>query len=103
MPGRGRGEPSVAASGQWRDDDGVRMPAGEAHAWQPGTNQTLCGLQLSRARLLRFHHVRWPEVFPESGGAAEEISEVCRKCVAASGRRSHRGWSGSWTRTSPRP
>ncbi|PZG15973.1 hypothetical protein [Nonomuraea aridisoli] len=98
-----RGEPSVAASGQWRDEHGVRMPSGEAHAWYPGTNQTLCGLALSRAGLLRFHHVRWPEVFPESGGAAEEIGEVCRRCVAASGRRSHRGWSRRWTRTSPRP
>ncbi|MFB4269847.1 hypothetical protein [Nonomuraea sp. GTA35] len=98
-----RGEPSVAASGQWRDEQGVRRPAGEAHAWFPGTNQTLCGLPLSRSGLLRFHHVAWPEVFPESGGSAEQVGDVCRRCVAASGRRSHRGWSPRWTRNSPRP
>ncbi|GAA3084834.1 hypothetical protein GCM10010485_23690 [Streptosporangium carneum] len=98
-----RGEPSVAASRQWRDQNGVRMPSGEAHAWYPGTNQTLCGLAISRSKLLRFSHVRWPDAFPESGGAAEEVNEVCEKCVAASGRRSHRGWSRAWTRSSPRP
>lgn len=100
---RARGEPSVAASGEWRGDDGIRQPAGEAHAWYPGTNQTLCGLALSRSGLRRFPHVPWPEVFPESGGAAEEIQEVCRRCLAGSGRRSGRGWSKGWTRTSPRP
>jgi hypothetical protein len=97
-----RGEPSVAASGEWVDDDGVRMPAGEVHAWWPGTNQTLCGLALSRSRLHRFHHVRWPEAFPESGGSAAEVRQVCRRCEGATGR-SSRGWSKGWTRTSPRP
>ena len=98
-----RGEPAVAASGEWRDEEGVRRPAGEAHAWYPGANQTLCGLPLSRARLRRFRHVPWPDVFPESGGAAEEVRLVCRRCLAASGRRSARGWSRPWTRDSPRP
>lgn len=96
-------EPSVAATGQWVNEDGVRMPAGEAHAWRPGTNQTLCGLALSRSRLYRFHHVRWPDVYPESGGAAEEIRRVCPRCRAAAGHRTGRGWSKGWTRTSPRP
>ena len=40
---------AVAASSEWTDPDGVRRPVGEAHAWTPGTNQTLCRLALSRA------------------------------------------------------
>lgn len=98
-----RGEPSVAASGEWRGDDGVRLPAGEVHAWWPGTNQTLCGLALSRSRLYRFHHVNWTDVFPESGGAADEVRLVCAKCRAGAGGRSERGWSKGWTRIAPRP
>ncbi|GGQ30018.1 hypothetical protein [Streptosporangium pseudovulgare] len=95
-----RGDPSVAASDEWVDENGVRMPAGDAHAWWQGTNQTLCGLALSRSRLRRFAHVPWPDAFPETGGAAEEIRRVCPKCRAASGH----GRSGrSWTRTDPRP
>ncbi|GAA2845065.1 hypothetical protein GCM10010517_01390 [Streptosporangium fragile] len=101
MPGRG--EPSVAASGEWMDDDGVRLPAGEVHAWWPGTNQTLCGLALSRSRLRRFHHVAWTDTFPESGGAADEVRRVCPRCRAAAGGGSGRGWSKGWRRTSPRP
>lgn len=58
----------VAASGSWTDPDGVRLPAGEVHAWVPGHNQTVCGLALSRSRLARFPHVLWEDVFPESGG-----------------------------------
>ncbi|WP_440086155.1 hypothetical protein [Streptosporangium sp. LJ11] len=100
---RARGEPSVAASGEWKDEDGTRLPAGEAHAWRPGTNQTLCGLALSRSRLRRFHHVPWTDVFPESGGAAEKIRRVCPKCRAAAGGHSGRGWSKTWHRESPRP
>ena len=46
---------ATAAPSTWLDpDDDVRRPAGDAHAWLPGTNQTLCGLALSRARLHRF-------------------------------------------------
>jgi hypothetical protein len=90
----------VAASSDWRDEDGVRLPAGEVHAWEPGTNQTLCGLALSRSGLRRFPHVRWPEILPESGGAADEVRRVCPRCAAAvGGRRSER----PWRRTSPRP
>jgi len=95
-----RREPSVAASGQWTDDDGVRLPAGEAHAWWPGTNQTLCGLALSRSRLLRFPHVSWTDAFPESGGAADEVRRVCPRCRAAAGKRRP---GREWSRTSPRP
>lgn len=96
---RVRNEPSVAASGAWHDDLGIAKPAGEAHAWYPGANQTMCGLALSRSRLHRFPHVTWTDVFPESGGAAEEVRLVCPRCLAASGRRLTR----NWTRTAPRP
>ncbi len=59
---------AVAASGEWLDpDDNVRLPAGDVHAWLPGTNQTLCGLALSRSRLMRFAHVPFAQVLPESG------------------------------------
>ena len=76
----------VAASGTWTDpDDGVRLPAGDVHAWEPGTNQTVCGLPLSRARLGRFPHVPFAEVLPESGGAADRVGHLCPRCVAATG------------------
>lgn len=91
--------PAVAASGSWVDDDGVRLPAGEVHGWLPGTNQTLCGLPLHRARLLRFPHVAWADAQPASGGAADEVRRVCARCVAAAGGRQRR----SWTRVAPRP
>ena len=90
----------VAASGTWRDPDGVRMPAGEVHAWDPGTNQTLCGVPLSRARLDRFSHVTWADVQPETGGHADAVQRVCPRCRAAAG--GGRGGR-SWTRTDPRP
>ncbi len=49
----------VAASGQWTDEEEGRrrLPAGEVHAWEPGMNQTVCGLPLSRSQLIRFPHV----------------------------------------------
>ena len=78
---------AVAASGSWVDPDGIRRPAGEAHAWLPGTNQTLCGLALSRSRLDRFPHVEWSDVRPESGRHADEVRRVCPRCEAATGRR----------------
>jgi len=90
---------AVAASGRWTDPDGIRAPAGEAHAWIPATNQTLCGLPLHRAGLIRFPHVPWPDAFPESGRMADRISRICPRCRAAAGiRRAGR----SWTRTAPR-
>ncbi|MEV8510218.1 hypothetical protein AB0368_36055 [Actinoplanes sp. NPDC051475] len=90
---------SVAASSEWVDAAGVRQPGGEVHAWQPGLNQTVCGLPLSRARLRRFPHVpfdfrRTDVVTPE-----EQVRHICPRCVAATGRRGER----SWTRIAPRP
>ncbi|GAA3981268.1 hypothetical protein FOF52_03365 [Thermobifida alba] len=81
----------------------MRLPAGEARACWPGQNQTLCGLALHRSRLWRFPHVPWPDVFPESGGAADEVRRLRPKCrAAAGGKRSARRGHG-WTRTFPRP
>jgi hypothetical protein len=91
---------AVAATGEWTDPDGARVPAGEVHAWEPGTNQTRCGLSLHRSRLTRFSHVRWEDVQPESGGSADAVQRVCPRCAAAQGRRTGRR---SWTRTNPRP
>ncbi|MGV9994799.1 hypothetical protein [Streptomyces sp. NPDC003374] len=80
---------AVAASGQWTDEeDGRRrLPAGEVHAWEPGTNQTVCGLSLSRSQLVRFSHVAWTDTFPESGGAADRVRRVCPRCASVAGRR----------------
>jgi hypothetical protein len=91
---------NVAASSQWVDPDGVRMPAGEVHAWEPGTNQTLCGLALSRSQLRRFPHVTWADVQPNTGRNADEVGRVCPRCAAATGRRRD---SRPWSRTDPRP
>ncbi len=92
----------VAASGEDVDEDGVRLPAGEVHAWEPGTNSTLCGLALSRSRLRRFQHVGWPDILPESGGAADFVQVVCPRCTAAvTPRRAREG--PRWERISPRP
>ena len=91
---------AVAASGEWLDpDDNVRLPAGDVHAWLPGTNQTLCGLALAKSRLARFAHVPFEQVLPESGGAADAVGHLCPRCVAATGVRAER----AWTRSNPRP
>ena len=92
--------PCVAATGAATDPDGRRLPTGEVHAWEPGTNQTLCGLQLSRSHLLRFAGVRWADAQPDSGGSADYVADVCRRCAAATGRREGEK---RWIRTSPRP
>ena len=56
---------AVAASAEWLDpDDNVRLPAGDVHAWLPGTNQTLCGLALAKSGLARFAHVPFEQVLP---------------------------------------
>ena len=82
---------AVAASSTWTDpDDGVRLPAGDVHAWEPGTNQTVCGLPLSRAQLARFPHVPFAQVLPESGGSADRVGHLCPRCVAGTGVRRHR-------------
>jgi hypothetical protein len=91
---------ATAASSTWLDpDDGVRLPAGDVHAWVPGTNQTMCGLALSRSRLHRFAHVPFAQVLPESGGAADAVSHLCPRCLAAAGVRPGRRWQ----RRDPRP
>ncbi|HYP43754.1 MAG TPA: hypothetical protein VEQ66_00965 [Propionibacteriaceae bacterium] len=91
---------SVAATDSWIDPDNVRRPAGMVHAWRPGTNQTLCGLALSRSRLIRFAGTDWAEVQPATGAHADEVREVCRRCGAATGARRD---SKPWTRVDPRP
>ena len=91
---------ATAASGVQVGEEGVRSPAGEVHAWVPGTNSTVCGLQLSRSQLTRLSHVPFVEALPESGGSADFVADVCPRCRAAVlGRTSGR----SWQRVSPRP
>ena len=90
---------TVAATGTWTDPDGVRMPSGSVHAWRSGTNQTLCGLQLSRSGLMRFPHVDWVDVQPATGRDADRVQEVCPRCASAMGRRRDER---RWTRTNPR-
>ncbi|GGB95583.1 hypothetical protein [Cellulomonas carbonis] len=91
---------SVAATGRWTDPDGIRMPAGTVHAWVPGTNQTVCGLALSREPLERFPHVGWADVQPATGRDADRVEVVCRRCAAGTGaRRDDR----PWRRVDPRP
>jgi len=94
------GSASVAATGARVDDDGNRLPAGEAHAWLPGTNQTVCGLALSRSGLVRFAGVPWSDAHPESGGRADFVTVLCRRCAAGMGE--HRD-DRPWRRTAPRP
>lgn len=78
----------VAASGRWWDPEDNRwLPAGEVHAWEQGTNQTVCGLSLHRSQLSRFPAVTWADALPESGGAADAVRRVCPRCAAAAGRR----------------
>lgn len=91
---------ATAASGVEVGEEGVRAPAGEVHAWVPGTNSTVCGLQLSRSQLTRLSHVPFVETLPESGGSADFVSAVCPRCRAAV---LGRGSGRSWQRTSPRP
>jgi hypothetical protein len=90
---------ATAASSETRGLDGVRIPAGEAHAWLPGTNQTVCGLALSRTRLIRFPHVPFDFGASDVLTAEDDIGYLCPRCVAATTRRDERGWR----RVSPRP
>lgn len=91
---------AVAATDRWTDPDGFRAPAGLVHAWLRGTNQTLCGVPLSKARLHRFPHVQWVDAQPDTGRDADEVREVCRRCAAGMGEKRD---SKPWTRTNPRP
>jgi hypothetical protein len=91
---------AVAASGRTVDEDGVRAPAGEVHAWSPGTNQTVCGLSLHRSRLSAYPHVLFSDVYAVTGGLADGVARVCPRCAAAAtGSRDQR----RWTRRDPRP
>jgi hypothetical protein len=91
---------ATTASGSWVDPDGFRAPAGEVHAWLPGTNQTLCGMQVSKQGLQRFPHIDWSDAQPTTGRDADRVSTVCRRCLAATG---HRRDEKSWARRDPRP
>ncbi|MET9323385.1 hypothetical protein ABZX75_24805 [Streptomyces sp. NPDC003038] len=95
---------AVAASGQWTDEEEgrSRLPAGEAHAWEPGRNETVCGLSLSRSELARFPHVSWSDTIPESGGAADRVQRLCPRCASVAGRRGGDARP-PWQRTNPRP
>lgn len=91
-------EPSVAASSEWRDEDGIRQPGGDVHAWWPGTNQTLCAVPLHAARLGRFQHVLWVDAL-WLAETTDRPGVVCPRCVAAAGGRSTQ----RWRRVNPRP
>lgn len=90
----------VAATGEWVDPEGRRLPAGEVHGWTPGQNATVCRLQLSRSGLRTFRGVSWEEVQPASGGKADAVQSVCPRCAAASGAQRD---ARPWTRHHPRP
>lgn len=94
-------QPCVAASSQWVDEDGVRQPSGDVHAWTPGTNQTLCGLALSRSRLARYPHVPWADAVWLSQTGDHNL-HLCTRCVAATTPRAQRSGR-NWTRVRPRP
>jgi hypothetical protein len=91
---------AVAASSAWTDETGVRQPAGEVHAWLPGTNQTACGLALSRTRLSGFPHVPFDFRSSDVVTPADEVRYICPRCAAATGRRRDER---PWTRHAPRP
>ncbi|HEY0697869.1 MAG TPA: hypothetical protein VGD43_08670 [Micromonospora sp.] len=100
MVGVPSGGPAVAASSGWTDADGVRQPAGEVHAWEPGRNETVCGLALSRSHLRRFPHVAFDYSATDALGPADRVGRICPRCVAATGGRRQRR---AWTRQAPRP
>lgn len=93
---------AVAASGAGEDPASGRLPSGEVHGWVPGHNQTVCGLALSRSRLVRFAGLRWPDVQPATGGAADLVQAVCPRCSAALTPRRDRDGP-RWRRERPRP
>ncbi|WP_432514404.1 hypothetical protein [Kineococcus sp. SYSU DK001] len=91
----------TAAARTWvPDDGGSRLPAGEAHAWQPGQNSTACGVPLRRAGLARFPHVEFSDLDPLTGGSGDRVAWICPRCQAAAGgpTRGRR-----WVRNDPRP
>ncbi|MFD0485326.1 hypothetical protein ACFQ46_22240 [Kineococcus sp. GCM10028916] len=91
----------TAASSTWvPDDGGSRLPAGEAHAWEPGQNATLCGVPLRRAGLARFPHVEFSDLDRFTGGSGDQVRWTCPKCLAATG---GRATGRRWVRNDPRP
>ncbi|MFD7712716.1 hypothetical protein ACFV6E_42140 [Streptomyces sp. NPDC059785] len=100
----GRRTYAVAASGQWTDEEEGRrrLPSGEVHAWEQGRNETVCGLSLSRSRLVRFPHVPWTDALPGSGGSADRVSRLCPRCASVAGRRGTDARP-AWRRVNPRP
>jgi hypothetical protein len=90
---------ATAASSEVIGTDGVRAPAGEVHAWLPGTNQTVCGLALSRTRLSRFPHVPFDFRATDTLTGDDVIGHICPRCVASTAGRD----TGRWKRVSPRP
>jgi hypothetical protein len=89
---------AVAASGESTGPDGVSTPRGLVHAWRHGTEQTLCGVLLSKSGLRRFPHVDWVDVQPAAGQDADLVLRVCPRCAAAMGRRNDEC---RWHRASP--
>ena len=86
--------------GRWFDEeDHRRLPAEEAHAWEAGTNQTLCALSPFRTRLARATHTARADVIPDGGGAADEAGRVGPRCLAGTGRTGGH----AWTRIRQRP
>ena len=81
------------------DDDGIRRPGGDVNAWMVCSNQSVCGLALSRSQLRRFPHVSWSEVYAVTGGYAEGVQRVCPRCAAGVGAPE----AGRWIRRKPRP
>ncbi|SDD11357.1 hypothetical protein SAMN05216174_107201 [Actinokineospora iranica] len=82
----------------WRDEDGVRQPGGDTHAWSPGRNEALCGVSLHRAGLDRFPHVSWADA-RWLADTTDRPLVLCARCVAATRGRDERPWS----RVRPRP
>ncbi|MDI6104159.1 hypothetical protein QLQ12_36765 [Actinoplanes sp. NEAU-A12] len=93
---------AIAASSEVPGPDGARAPAGELHAWLPGTNQTLCGLALSRTRLMRFPHERFDFRASDTTAPGDDIGYICPRCLAATTPRDQRQGRG-WKRVAPRP
>ncbi|MEV4315680.1 hypothetical protein [Actinocrispum sp. NPDC049592] len=89
----------VAASSQRIDEDGVRQPEGEVHAWMPRTNQTLCGLSLYRSALSRFEHVPWADALWLADTVGDRMW-LCPRCAAAANPAGDRR---RWKRLHPRP
>jgi hypothetical protein len=58
------------------------------HACTGGTtDQTLCGVPLSRSVLRPFSHLDWADVQLARATDAGRVVQVCPRCAAAMGRR----------------